>query len=59
MKDWILISDHVQYKPTMSVCISVYMFVRFGGTDGRWRLARRCAGRSVTYSNKEVLSLCL
>ena len=27
MKDWILLSDHVQYKPTMSLCISVYMFV--------------------------------
>ena len=33
MKDWILLSDHVQYKPTMSLCISVYMFVRFVGTD--------------------------
>ena len=28
-----LLSDHVQYKPTMSLCISVYMFVRFVGTD--------------------------
>ena len=49
-KDWILLSDHMQYKPTMSLCISVYMFVRFVGTDdlrsfvyGRWRLARRSA----------------
>ena len=33
VKDWILLSDHVQYKPTMSLCISVYMFVRFVGTD--------------------------
>ena len=31
--DWILLSGHVQYKPTMSLCISVYMFVRFVGTD--------------------------
>ena len=33
MKDWILLSDHVQYKPTMSLCILVYMFVRFVGTE--------------------------
>ena len=32
-KDWILLSDHVQYKPTMSLCIAVYMFVRFVCTD--------------------------